>query len=315
MLVIGIGAGDPGHLTVQAIDALAKADVFFLLDKGREADDLAGLRREIIASHAREPYRVVEVPDPERDRGPAADTTANTAANATANTTANTTACTNAHTAASTESTAADITARTTTDTNDNADMSTYTAAVDDWRSRRADVVERLIARELGDDETGAFLVWGDPALYDGTIAVIEEVLARGRVRFDHTIIPGVSSVSALAARHRIGLTRVGRPLLITTGRRLAEALENGTDDVVVMLDSGCAFADIAQAAEFDIYWGAYLGTPDEILIAGRAGDVAERICSERAAARARKGWIMDTYLLRRVTSPDARPGGGAACP
>jgi precorrin-6A synthase len=49
-----------------------------------------------------------------------------------------------------------------------------------------------------------------------------------------------------------------------------------------------------------DIYWGAYLGTPDEILISGPLPEVAPRITRARAEARRRKGWIMDTYLLRR---------------
>ena len=34
LLIIGIGAGDPDYLTVQAINALNRTDVFFLMDKG-----------------------------------------------------------------------------------------------------------------------------------------------------------------------------------------------------------------------------------------------------------------------------------------
>ena len=58
-----------------------------------------------------------------------------------------------------------------------------YVEAVEDWRRRRADVWEGLIA-DLADGERGAFLVWGDPALYDSTIAVIDEIAARGNVAF-----------------------------------------------------------------------------------------------------------------------------------
>ncbi|HEY6573397.1 MAG TPA: precorrin-6A synthase (deacetylating), partial [Mycobacterium sp.] len=47
------------------------------------------------------------------------------------------------------------------------------------------------------------------------------------------------------------------------------------------------------------IWWGAYLGTPNELLIAGAVGDVGEHIATARAEARERHGWIMDTYLLR----------------
>lgn len=42
------------------------------------------------------------------------------------------------------------------------------------------------------------------------------------------------------------------------------------------------------------------MGTPDEILVSGKLAEVAGRIEELRTEARARKGWIMDTYLLRR---------------
>jgi precorrin-6A synthase len=70
-------------------------------------------------------------------------------------------------------------------------------------------------------------------------------------------------------------------------------------DDVVVMLDGRTAFADLPDT-DLDVFWGAYLGTPDEILVAGDLAAVREEIVTRRAEARARKGWIMDTYLLRR---------------
>jgi precorrin-2 methylase len=34
LLLIGIGAGDPDYITMQALKALRRADVIFLLDKG-----------------------------------------------------------------------------------------------------------------------------------------------------------------------------------------------------------------------------------------------------------------------------------------
>ncbi|TYB46218.1 precorrin-6A synthase (deacetylating) [Actinomadura chibensis] len=243
LLVIGIGAGDPDQLTFQGAKAIGAADAFLLVGKGEAKDDLTGLRRELIAAHGREPYRVVEVRDPERDRT-----------------------------------------------------ASAYTAAVEDWRSRRAEIYESFVRDELAEGETGALLVWGDPGVYDSTLAALDEI----GVEFDFEVIPGISSISALTARHRVGLTRVGRPVHITTGRRLAA--EGATaDDVLVMLDAACAFGEVGDG--FHIYWGAYLGTPDEILIEGPVAEVAERIRATRAEARARKGWIMDTYLLRRSPS------------
>jgi precorrin-6A synthase len=70
------------------------------------------------------------------------------------------------------------------------------------------------------------------------------------------------------------------------------------------MLDARCAFAGLAEPGDVDIYWGAYLGTPDELLVAGPLARVAGEIERVRAAARERKGWIMDTYLLRRRPGP-----------
>ncbi|WP_405983830.1 precorrin-6A synthase (deacetylating) [Streptomyces sp. NBC_00872] len=256
--VIGIGAGDPDQLTVQAVGALNEVDVFFLLDKGAEKADLIGLRHEILRRHVRgDAYRLVEARDPLRASA---------------------------------------------------ADGSAYPGTVDDWRGRRAALYERMITDELGEgpdgDRTGAFLVWGDPALYDSTLGILEEVLARGTVRFEYEVIPGISSVSALAAKHRVGLNRVGGAVQITTGRRLAGGWPEGVDDIVVMLDAHQSFRH-HLAADPVIHWGAYVGTEDEILVSGRLSEVAGRIEELRSAARERKGWIMDTYLLRRDPDHD----------
>lgn len=176
---------------------------------------------------------------------------------------------------------------------------SAYSPAVGDWRSARADIYQRLISEELGEEESGAFLVWGDPSLYDSTLGILEEILERGAVTFLYDVVPGISSVSALVARHRTGLNRVARPVQITTGRRLAEGFPDGVDDVVVMLDAHQTFRQYADE-DIDIYWGAYIGTADEILASGPIAEAAPRIERLRAEARERKGWIMDTYLLRR---------------
>lgn len=247
--VIGIGAGDPDQLTLQAVRALRSTDVFFLLDKGEVKSDLTRLRTDMLDAHLPEgTYRLVEARDPDRDRS---------------------------------------------------ADGAAYSPAVRDWRSARAEIYERLIAEELDEAGSGAFLVWGDPALYDSTLGILEEVHARGTVDFTYDVVPGISSVSALVARHRTGLNRVARPVQITTGRRLAEGFPEGVDDVVVMLDAHQTFQRYADQ-DIDIYWGAYIGTRDEILASGPIAEAAPRIERLRAEARERKGWIMDTYLLRR---------------
>jgi precorrin-6A synthase len=174
-----------------------------------------------------------------------------------------------------------------------------YRAAVADWRGRRGDIYERLIVDELGEQDHGAFLAWGDPAIYDSTVHVLDEVLERGTVAFDLQVIPGISSIQALAARHRVSLTRTGRPVHLTTGRLLAKGFPENADDVVVMLDGGCAFTEL-DLDGVEIYWGAYVGSKDEILISGAAAEVAPLIVAARDAARRQHGWIMDSYLLRR---------------
>ena len=44
ILVIGIGAGNPDYLTVQAIKAMNRAEVFFMPDKGEEKAGLNAIR-------------------------------------------------------------------------------------------------------------------------------------------------------------------------------------------------------------------------------------------------------------------------------
>lgn len=247
VFIIGIGAGNPDYVTVQAINALNEVDVFFIMDKGQEKDDLVRLRREICERYIKDKaYRTVEAPDPPRDRAP-----------------------------------------------------SSYEPAVRAWHEQRTGTYERLIGEELGEDECGAFLVWGDPSLYDSNLRIIDQIVAKGTVKFEYEVIPGISAIQALAAKHRIVLNRIGQPIHITTGRKIAEGLPDNIDDVIVMLDADCSFKAIDDS-NIDIYWGAYIGTEDEILVAGNLRDRADDIERMRSAARARKGWIMDTYLLRR---------------
>jgi precorrin-6A synthase len=247
VFVIGIGAGNPDYITIQAINALNEVDVFFIVDKGEEKQDLVRLRKEICDRYIKsKSYRTVEVFDPPRDRT-----------------------------------------------------ASSYEPAVRAWHEQRADIYERLIGEELDENECGAFLVWGDPSLYDSTLRIIDQITAKGTIAFEYEVIPGISAIQALAARHRIALNRIGRSIHITTGRKLTDGLPNNVDDVVVMLDASCSFKTIDDP-DIDIYWGAYIGTEDEILVAGNLRERADEIERTRAEAKTRKGWIMDTYLLRK---------------
>ncbi|MBS0519846.1 MAG: precorrin-6A synthase (deacetylating) [Proteobacteria bacterium] len=246
ILIIGVGAGDPRHVTQEAIEALNRVDVFFVLEKGAVKRDMVALRHEILHRYATaRPHRVVEAPSPPRERTPA-----------------------------------------------------DYLACVDDLNRDKQAAFERMIVGALGEGQCGAILAWGDPALYDSTIRNVEVIAARNDL--DVEVIPGISAIQVLAARHRITLNRIGQSVHITTGRRLAEGWPAEADSVVVMLDGEETYNRFA-GEDVEIYWGAYLGTPDEILIAGRLKDVVGEINRRRAAARAAKGWIMDTYLMRRV--------------
>jgi precorrin-6A synthase len=245
--IIGIGAGNPDYLTIQAINALNEVDVFFVMDKGVEKEKLVALRKEICERFIKDhDYRVVEALSPERRR-----------------------------------------------------DSQDYESTVAELNREKQRVFERLIADEMAEGERGAFLVWGDPTLYDSTIRIIETIAKGGKLELDYEVIPGISSAQALAAKHRVPLNLIGRSVEITTGRRIAESFPDNADSVVVMLDAQDAYKRLADR-DLHIYWGAYVGTPDEILISGKLREVMDDIERVRAEARRKHGWIMDTYLLRK---------------
>lgn len=166
--------------------------------------------------------------------------------------------------------------------------------AVAAWRARRAARFAEALAT-LHDGQTAAILAWGDPSLYDGTLAVLEDARPQVPEPFDVEVIPGVSAPHALAARHGVVLTRTGRPVTILPGRLLQDG-KAPAGDLVVMLDPACAFL---TRPDHIIYWGAYINMPGEILISGRVADVGAEIEATRARAKAERGWMFDTYLLR----------------
>jgi precorrin-6A synthase len=246
LYLIGIGAGNPEYITVQAIKALNAVDVFFFMDKGEAKQDLVALRKEICERYIENrSYRVVEAEDPVRD-----------------------------------------------------PTISDYTTRVELWHRQRALIYEEMIAQELEEDQCGAFLVWGDPSLYDSTLRIIDKITAGGRLRFEFDVIPGITSIQALAARHKITLNGIGESIVITTGRQLSAGL-SGAERTIVMLDGQCSFNNVLDE-ELDIFWGAYLGMGEEILLSGKLSEIASRIEEVRHERRERKGWIMDTYLLSR---------------
>jgi precorrin-6A synthase len=254
ILIIGIGAGNPEHLTIQALNALNRVDVFFIMDKGEAKSSMIDLRREICARFiaADRTYRFTNAQSPQWDRH-----------------------------------------------------SGEYKTVIDGLNHDKQAIFEQMIAEEMQDGETAGLLVWGDPSLYDSTIRIMADISATGRHDISYEVIPGISSLHALTAQHRTTLNTVGQSVEITTGRRLTAGFPAQTDSVFVMLDGDDTYLRFAGDDSLDIYWGAYIGTPDEILISGRLKDVAEQIAKSRAAARQAHGWIMDSYLLRRRRQPD----------
>ncbi|HEU4577129.1 MAG TPA: precorrin-6A synthase (deacetylating) [Polyangiaceae bacterium] len=244
---IGMGTGNPKHLTVEAIEALSGVDAVFSIDKGSEKAALSRIRREICERYLEnKQWRWIELRQGGRDPRAAS-----------------------------------------------------YAQGVEQWHEERLLAYEHAIAHQLGEDERAAILVWGDPSLYDSTLRLLELLRARGQVAFEYDVIPGISSPQVLAARHKIPLNRIAGAVQITTGRRLSQGLPAEADDVVVMLDGECSFRRL-PAAQLEIYWGAYLGTDQEILISGPLAECKDEIERVRSLARAEHGWIMDTYLLRK---------------
>jgi precorrin-6A synthase len=243
--VIGIGAGHPDQVTVEAIAALRSVDYFITADKSAAdtgvGDPLLAARQALLERHLDTVPPVFAVRDPERDRTP-----------------------------------------------------DDYDRAVVDWHDARAEAYESVLLEHPGDV---GFLVWGDPAFYDSTIRIVEKVLARGAVEAEWDVIPGISSLQLLAARHRIVLHDIGQPILVTTGRRLQEAKDAGAENILVMLNSTI---DLEGFETWDIWWGANLGTADEALVSGRVIEVAVDVLTTRIGVKSSVGWIMDVYLLRK---------------
>src|SRR5271170_920807 len=120
VFVIGIGAGNPDYVTVQAINALNQVDVFFIPDKGTDKAALQRLRKEICERFIENAiYRMVDFKTPQR--APSG---------------------------------------------------SDYRANVDEWHARIEEKYKGLFMEQLSDGECGAFLVWGDPTLYDSTLRI-----------------------------------------------------------------------------------------------------------------------------------------------
>lgn len=246
LVLIGIGTGNPDHLTYQGAGAMQEADLILIPRKGADKSDLADLRRQICDRVLRDPRpAIAEFDLPVRDA--AGD----------------------------------------------------YRLGVDLWHDAIAAAWTDAIAAARPQAKRVALLIWGDPSLYDSSLRIAARLDPAPRIR----VIPGITALQALTAAHGVPINEIGAPFVVTTGRRLRDnGWPPGVDTVAVMLDGQCSFQTL-DGADYDIWWGAYLGMDEQILLSGGLRDVSAEIVAARSEARARHGWIMDIYLLRRRKS------------
>ena len=247
LFLIGIGMGNPDHLTGNAINALQNADLIMIPDKGLEKSDLGGLRKEICDKLLYPLPQIISFDLPVRD----------------------------------------------TTEPD-------YITSVKVWHNRIGMVWARTINDNLPKGGNVALMIWGDPSLYDSSLRIAEN-LKLCITNLEINVIPGITAIQLLTAAHKIPLNNLGEPVILSTGRQLrTKGWPKGCETLVVMLDGETSF-DQLDSTNFKIWWGAFLGMQNQILIAGRLDKSCKKIKKTREIARKKHGWIMDTYLLRKI--------------
>ena len=244
LTLIGIGTGNPDHVTFQGAQAIQEADLILIPRKSENKSDLAGLREAIIArvTETLPPVAYFDMPERRADDG--------------------------------------------------------YLRGVDEWHDAIALHWQEAISAHP-DAQKVALLIWGDPSLYDSSLRIATRLDPQPGTK----VIPGITALQALTAAHAIPINDLGAPYIVTTGRRLRnEGWPRDATTVAVMLDGECSFQRL-EMTEYDIWWGAYVGMKEEVLIKGRLTDVAQKIVETRASARASHGWIMDIYVLKTRAS------------
>lgn len=240
--LIGIGCGNPEHLTLQAIAEINRADLILLPDKGQDKAALAHLRQQILERHLSNPkvqIRPFAMPERRRDAG--------------------------------------------------------YLQGVNDWHDQIAACWLAEIAA-AGNPDRVALLVWGDPSLYDSTLRIAARLTPAPQIQ----VVPGITSLSMLTAAHAVALNGLAQSVAILPARVLRDqGWPANIASIAVFLDDGSTLAGLTENCQ--IWWGAYLGMPEQVLVAGPLGEVRTQIKTLRQNLRAQHGWIMDLYLLRQA--------------
>ena len=247
LFLVGVGTGNPKHISLQAIEQLKSVDIIIIPRKGHDKSDLADLRRQICNQILKEESPTLfefELPTRTKEKN--------------------------------------------------------YFKAVDAWHDAIAKIWNECIrnAQQTLKKRVNSvgLLIWGDPSLYDSSLRIAKRLKPMPNIK----VIPGITSVQALTAAHKITVNEIGKPFVITTGRQIANfGFPDGIDTAIIMLDGNCSFKKLEQEI-YHIWWGAYLGMKNEILIEGKLSEVSEVIVETRKKAREVHGWIMDSYMLKR---------------
>ena len=247
LFLVGVGTGNPAHITLQAIEQLKSADIIIIPRKENSKSDLADLRYHICNKVlGKECPQLFEFDLPTRNN------------------------------------------------------KQIYLKAVEEWHETIAktwiaciEKAQQVLKKPV---KSVGLLIWGDPSLYDSSLRIAKRLKPTPKI----TIIPGITSVQALTAAHKITINQIGKPFMITTGRQLSNfGLPDDIDTAIIMLDGNCSFTTLKQE-QYYIWWGAYLGMEHELLIEGKLDKMSNTIVEEREKAREMYGWIMDCYMLRR---------------
>ncbi len=241
LTLVGIGTGNPDHVTFQGAEAIRSADLILIPRKGENKADLAGIREQIIARICEKDPQIAYFDIPKR-RSEAG-----------------------------------------------------YLQGVEEWHDAIA-TQWRSAIETYPTAQKVALLIWGDPSLYDSSLRIAARLTPQPQTQ----VIPGITALQALTAAFGIPINEIGAPYFVTTGRRLREeGWPVAASTVAVMLDGECSFQSL-EMADYDIWWGAYVGMQEEILIHGHLSAVAPDILATRSDARTAHGWIMDIYVLKR---------------
>ena len=240
--LIGMGTGNPEHLTMEGIKTLKKMDLILLPKKNNQKKELLNIRKHICKTILKKKTIIKGYNIPRRTQ------------------------------------------------------KKNYKESVNIWHQKISENIFKIIKKNHSEKNKLGFLIWGDPAIYDSTLRIISNL----KIEYKLKIISGISSIQALTSAHSISLNEIGESVLITTGRKLKGEMFKNSESVLVFLDGKYSFKFL-DLKHYYIWWGAYLGMKKQILIKGRLSEVYKKIISRKKKAQTVNGWIMDTYLLKKI--------------